>query len=133
MVAKIPNNFFKVWTPQMAYVLGYWWADGNMLRTAAGKRVGFTSKDGEQETGIPVPTSFANENIWRVTWSGMYAKCLTSWLYENCTICLERKRKVAVEFLHWQPKLYRKSHITLKMRELFGCLLPEEHLRPLLE
>jgi hypothetical protein len=27
MVAKIPDDFFKVWTPDMAYVLGYWWAD----------------------------------------------------------------------------------------------------------
>jgi hypothetical protein len=23
-------DFFRVWTPQMAYVLGYWWADGYM-------------------------------------------------------------------------------------------------------
>jgi hypothetical protein len=230
VVAKIPNSFFKVWTPEMAYVLGYWWADGGMLQTAASKRVGFTSKDGEyleqiartigvgrvahitvsgqtyyqlmikrsdlfddllqlggtpgksltatwhaprpgflrhfvrgfvdgdgslywlrtaitthpriqvagtkeflsgmasaieQETGIPVPTNFVNENIWRTTWSGMYAKCLTSWLYENCNLCLERKRKIALEFFQWQPKLYRRSHITPKMHELFGHLLPE--------
>src|SRR6266496_4172248 len=46
MVARIPNDFFKTWTPEMAYVLGYWWADGHILKTAAGKRVGFTSKDG---------------------------------------------------------------------------------------
>jgi hypothetical protein len=47
VVAKIPNDFFKVWTPDMAYVLGYWWADGNMLQAVSGKRVCFTSKDGE--------------------------------------------------------------------------------------
>jgi hypothetical protein len=23
-------DFFRVWTPEMAYVLGYWWADGSM-------------------------------------------------------------------------------------------------------
>ena len=23
-------DFFRVWTPEMAYVLGYWWADGCM-------------------------------------------------------------------------------------------------------
>jgi len=23
-------DFFRVWTPEMAYVLGYWWADGFM-------------------------------------------------------------------------------------------------------
>ena len=227
MVAKIPNDFFKVWTPEMAYVLGYWWADGNMLQTAAGKRVSFTSKDGEHleqivrvigvgrvttkggkyyelaikradmyddllqlggtpgksltatwlappseflrhfvrgfvdgdgslywlltkitthpriqvvgteqflrgmalaienQTGSPVPTCFPSENIWRMTWSGMYAKCLASWLYEGCDVCLERKRSIALEFFRWQPKLYRRKHITPKMGALFGQLLPE--------
>lgn len=47
MVARIPNNFFKIWTHEMAYVLGYWWADGNMLQASNGKRVCFTSKDRE--------------------------------------------------------------------------------------
>ena len=23
-------SFFRVWSPAMAYVLGYWWADGYM-------------------------------------------------------------------------------------------------------
>jgi hypothetical protein len=230
VVAKIPNAFFKVWTPDMAYVLGYWWADGAMLRTPQSCRVTFTSKDGEhlqriahtlgmgkvvstnnacyrltlyrksmyddllelggipnksltatwhappheylchfvrgyidgdrslfwlrtaitthpriqavgtkdfltgmasaieQETGIPIPTSFANENIWRTTWSGMYAKCLASWLYEDASLCLERKHKIALEFLEWQPKLYRRSHITTQMRKLFEHLLPEQSL-----
>jgi hypothetical protein len=56
----------------------------------------------------------------------MYAKCLAAWLYRDDDLCLERKRKVALTFLEWQPKLYRKSHITPKMRELFGYLLPEK-------
>jgi hypothetical protein len=47
MVARIPNDFFKTWTPEMAYVLGYWWADGGMLRTPQSCRVTFTSKDGD--------------------------------------------------------------------------------------
>ncbi|WP_238613242.1 LAGLIDADG family homing endonuclease [Candidatus Oscillochloris fontis] len=25
-----PIDFFRVWSPEMAYVLGYWWADGYM-------------------------------------------------------------------------------------------------------
>jgi hypothetical protein len=82
----------------------------------------------EQETGIPIPTNVSNENIWRTTWSGMYAKCLASWLYEDASLCLERKHKIALEFLAWQPKLYRRSHITTKMRKLFGHLLPERSL-----
>lgn len=23
-------DFFRVWSPEMAYILGYWWADGCM-------------------------------------------------------------------------------------------------------
>jgi hypothetical protein len=227
MVAKIPNDFFKVWTPDMAYVLGYWWADGGMLQTPQSWRVTFTSKDGEHlqriahtigvgkvvptnnacyrltlyrksmfddllelggipkkslttiwheppheflrhfvrgfmdgdgslywlsttitiipqvqaigteaflggmalaiedETGIPAPTCRPNENIRKMTWTGMYAKCLTAWLYEDCGLYLERKYKIALEFLEWQPKLYRRSHITTKMGKLFGHHLPE--------
>jgi hypothetical protein len=227
VVAKIPNDFFKVWTPEMAYVLGYWWADGGMLQTTHSSRVTFTSKDGEylekiartigvgevkptdnacyritiyrkamyddllalggtpnksftanwyappseflrhfvrgfvdgdgslywlstkitthprvqavgteqflrgmalaveSQTGIPIPTCFPSENIWKMTWSGMYAKCLASWLYEDCDVYLERKRSIAQEFLQWQPKLYRQKHITPKMRVLFWQLLPE--------
>ena len=31
-MARPPRHaeFFRVWTPEMAYVLGYWWADGYM-------------------------------------------------------------------------------------------------------
>jgi hypothetical protein len=31
-MARSPRHaeFFRVWTPEMAYVLGYWWADGYM-------------------------------------------------------------------------------------------------------
>ena len=79
----------------------------------------------EEATGIPTPKCHLDQNIWRISWSGMYAKCLAAWLYEDCNLCLERKRKIALEFLQWQPKLYRRKHITPKMRELFGHLLPE--------
>jgi|SRR6266545_411518 len=30
MPRSLPCPFFKTWTPDMAYVLGYWFADGNM-------------------------------------------------------------------------------------------------------
>jgi hypothetical protein len=227
MVARIPNDFFKTWTPEMAYALGYWWADGNMLHATSGKQIGFTSKDGEHleriarvigvgrvtrkgglyyelaikradmyddllllggvprksliarwpapsseflrpfvrgfidgdgslywlsttittiprleangtldfiadmalaiqdATGIPAPKCRRYGNIWKIVWTGMYAKCLAAWLYEDCILCLQRKRAVALTFFEWQPKLYRRNHITSKMRELFGHLLPE--------
>jgi hypothetical protein len=230
MVARIPNDFFKVWTPEMAYVLGYWWADGGMLRTPQSYRVTFTSKDGahleeiarvigvgrvtptnnacyrltiyrkemyddlfalggtpsksltttwpeplaeflrhfvrgftdgdgslywlstvittlprleangtqtfltgmalaiQEATGIPAPNSRRYGNIWKMVWTGMYAKCLAAWLYEDCDVYLERKRNIALEFFQWQPRLYRRSHITSMMRKLFAHHLPERSL-----
>jgi hypothetical protein len=230
MVAKIPNDFFKVWTADMAYLLGYWWADGGMLRTPQSWRVTFTSKDSEhlqrialtigvgkvvptnnacyrltlyrksiyddllelggtpnksltaswyapppeflrhfvrgfidgdgslywlskaitsiprleangtlefitglalaiqEATGIPAPKSNGYEKTWKITWTGMYAKCLAAWLYEGCTLRLQRKWEVALTFFEWQPKLYRRRHITPKMHTLFGHLLPEQSL-----
>jgi len=44
----VPHFFFKTWTADMAYVLGYWWADGNMrARPKELYRVSFSSKDQE--------------------------------------------------------------------------------------
>ena len=84
MVAKIPNDFFKVWTPDMAYVLGYWWADGGMLRTPQSWRVTFTSKDGEHlqriahtiDVGKVMPT---NNACYRLT---LYRKSMYDDLLE---------------------------------------------------
>ena len=33
---KIYKNFFKKWTPDMAYVLGFIYADGNIIHTKRG-------------------------------------------------------------------------------------------------
>ena len=82
----------------------------------------------QEATGIPAPKSRRYGNIWKMVWTGMYSKCLVAWLYQAGDICLERKRSVALEFFQWQPKLYRRSHITPKMHELFGHLLPDQRL-----
>lgn len=41
--------FFRVWTPEMAYVLGYWWADGCMRikRNTRAHEVSIASNDRE--------------------------------------------------------------------------------------
>jgi len=36
MYRKINKNFFKKWTPNMAYVLGFIYADGNLIHTKRG-------------------------------------------------------------------------------------------------
>ena len=48
-VFKAKNeNFFKVWTPEMAYVLGFFTADGNMIKNKRGAHfisIEITDKD----------------------------------------------------------------------------------------
>jgi hypothetical protein len=42
----LTNDFFKTWTPHMAYVLGYFAADGCMVKNARGAHfIEFTSTD----------------------------------------------------------------------------------------
>jgi hypothetical protein len=45
MVKQVNRAFFSVWTPAMAYVLGYWFADGWMSQPDSNRVVGFVSKD----------------------------------------------------------------------------------------
>jgi hypothetical protein len=35
MARSLPCPFFKTWSHDMAYVLGYWFADGNMYTQKA--------------------------------------------------------------------------------------------------
>jgi hypothetical protein len=35
---KVNENFFKTWTPDMAYVLGFMYADGALLNTSVSSR-----------------------------------------------------------------------------------------------
>jgi len=43
---KIDKNFFKKWSPEMAYVLGFFAADGNMVNTnRGGCYISFYSSD----------------------------------------------------------------------------------------
>lgn len=44
-----PVSFFRSWSPEMAYVLGYWWADGCMYikPSTTAHEVKFASKDRE--------------------------------------------------------------------------------------
>jgi len=47
MPRSLPCPFFKTWSPEMGYVLGYWFADGNMYfqKGAGGYFVSIGSKD----------------------------------------------------------------------------------------
>ena len=79
----------------------------------------------EEQTGIPAPTCHKHHGTWGVSWYGLYAKCLTIWLYENEDgLAMERKAMVAPNIIRWKPKRFYKDGITPKMWELFGGFLP---------
>ena len=40
---SVNENFFKIWTPEMAYIFGFWIADGNMFEKC--NKISFVSKD----------------------------------------------------------------------------------------
>lgn len=44
-----------------------------------------------------IPKKNGGENIYEITYNFSTAKNLLKWLYEDCTICLERKRQRALE------------------------------------
>lgn len=50
----INKDFFKVWTPEMAYVFGYWFADGNISCVNQRYRFRISSNDLEQLEKIKV-------------------------------------------------------------------------------
>jgi hypothetical protein len=80
------------------------------------------------EIGIPTPTRHPHGTLGRISrvfWYGMRAKCLAIWLYgQHDGLSMPRKMQLAAEFAVWQPKVFDPSHITPKMRELFGQYLP---------
>ena len=45
MTYAVNQAFFSTWTPEMAYVLGFWFADGWMGQPDRDLHIGFVSKD----------------------------------------------------------------------------------------
>jgi hypothetical protein len=79
-----------------------------------------------QSTGIPAPLPQANRDNLTVKWSTIRAKCLAGWLYfDNPGLALDRKLRIAVQFLEWRPrKKPEKGTITDAMRLNFPAYLP---------
>ena len=44
---KVNEEFFDKWNPEMAYVLGYWYADGSIYPSERGSYLNITSVDKE--------------------------------------------------------------------------------------
>lgn len=63
------ESFFNHWTPVMAYILGYWYADGSMYISARGKYIVVTSTD--KSTILKIKNWLSSKHTVRVdksTW-----------------------------------------------------------------
>lgn len=79
-----------------------------------------------EHTGIYSPNIYQHKNkIPFIRYSGLKAKLLACWLYNENRISLQRKKDIASLFLKWKPKKfgYKKRVITPLMREMFADLL----------
>jgi len=79
-----------------------------------------------ENTGIYSPNIYQHKDkIPFIKYSGLKAKLLTYWLYNESRISLQRKRDIASLFLQWKPKNfgYKKRVITPLMRDIFEDLL----------
>jgi len=225
---QININFFKRWSDDMGYVLGFWFADGHMTHGTRGQySIGFCSKDYEhleairnalgsahriydkhdgsyrliitnktlwgdmkalgcipakslivtyprvpsiflasflrgyvdgdgsvgfytnrqvpslrivgtssfleglasqiyEETGVATSKVYIHERrVAFIRYTGLKAKCLASWLYEDSSLHLERKYLIAMRFLDWIPSRFgfKQRVITPKMLDLFPSLV----------
>lgn len=79
----------------------------------------------EEQTGLRIPTCHTHHGTWGVSWYGIYAKCLTIWLYQNeYGLAMQRKAVVVPDIIRWKPQKFYKDGITSKMWELFGAFIP---------
>jgi hypothetical protein len=144
LVLKWPGNVPPELLPHLAR--GYVDGDGSLswhrpqnsvqpLLELAGTYDFLTGLGGEMEalTGIPIPKCHKQKdsiNTWKIAYYGMAAKCLAIWLYHlHSGIALERKALLAKEFAAWEPKSFRPSRVTPKMRILFDQHLPPEPVK----
>jgi len=80
---NINENFFKTWTVEMAYVLGFWYADGNLSRQ---NKISFASKDYEILDKIRSVMS-SNHLIYKVK-------------RDNCYILTIARKKICDDIRH---------------------------------
>lgn len=73
----------------------------------------------ENQTGIGLNIR-SNHHIQQVDCSGIKAKCLVGWLYDGCSVYMDRKRQRANRVLEWNPKFIRNTSLTPKMCDVFG-------------
>ena len=93
------ENFFKVWTPDMAYVLGFFAADGSMNRNKRGGHyIEFQITDGDLLEKIR--TLLQSNNKIAIRNRGVNCKPIYRFMYRNAgNMYLQRKKKVFDSFI----------------------------------
>lgn len=76
----------------------------------------------ERFTGIVGTKSTGIFTVYLALYAGIKAICLAQWLYSDCNLALERKRKVALEVAAARRK-YNYASVTPKMQEMFAPIL----------
>jgi len=119
---EIPKEYIK------HFVRGYVDGDGCLTWTNNNPSLSICSGSGaflegmgaaiERETGISKP-KIGEYGIKLLKYCSIRAVCLSSWLYSECTVCLDRKKELALEFMKWKGKSIRRSSLTPKMVEMF--------------
>jgi hypothetical protein len=123
-----------------AFIRGYVDGDGSLFWHQSGQYLtpaisvcgtphfldGLTSTV-ENLTGIPRPRCVIhNRKVPFVRWTGLQAKCLAVWLYQDASISLDRKRRLSEIFAKWNPQKFgfKRRTVTEKMNGLFSSYLP---------
>ncbi len=88
-------DFFKTWSPEMAYVLGYWWADGYMYikPSTTAHEIEFASIDREhlEHIALVIGTTYhmrlvsKTSNCYEITYCSkdMYKGSATAWWHTS--------------------------------------------------
>lgn len=103
-------SFDKRGTPQIRFYCG-----SEIFRDAILAKIReFTGIEGTKSVGI--------NTVYLALYTGIKAICLAQWLYSDCNLALERKRKVALEVAAARRR-YNRASVTPKMQGMFAGIL----------
>ena len=132
MTRARPCPFFRDWRSDSAYVLGYWFADGNMERQerAGSYVVSIGSKDREhlaalrELIGVGALTRLTGFEVFKLVICRKEA-------FEDLRRLggIERKARIAEQFAAWEPQVFRPHVVTPTMRSLSDAYLPPDPVK----
>jgi len=112
---KVNEIFFKTWSPTMAYLLGFIYADGALIddKQSRGKYLSLTSTDpeiienakkwlGSEHTILKLPPltpSRKEKSVLRIGSRALYLSLVKLGLYPNKSLIIQFPKNVPPEFL----------------------------------